>query len=101
MNTFQKVMKNSGGSLNRPIHQMKPIDIFPCNKHFCLCVEYLDFGIEKNRNRYKQCYITSGNNAKYKEENNTYNPRPYDSFYEFHKALVNLDSEKLYGIVLK
>jgi len=39
-----------------------------CGKHFCLCVEYLDFGKKKDRERYKHCYITQQNNEKYEIE---------------------------------
>ena len=93
MRTFQQIMKSS----RRSVHQTKNMDIFPCHKNYCLCVEYLNFRKEKDRNRYKHCYITSVNNAKYKDEKNTYNTQPYDSLYEFHKSLVNLDSDKSMG----
>ena len=98
MSTFQKIMNNSQRSVNRSVYQMNKIDIFPCHKQFCLCVEYLDFGKAKDWNKYKQCYITSVNNAKYNRGINIYNEKQYDSLYEFHKAMLNLDTEKIYGI---
>jgi len=36
-----------------------------CGKNFCLCIEYLDFGKKKDRERYKHCYITQENNENY------------------------------------
>lgn len=41
------------------------MNIFPCNKYFCKCVEYLNFANKKHMNIYKHCLITSNNNLKY------------------------------------
>lgn len=42
------------------------MNILPCNKYFCKCIEYLNFGNKKHLNLYKHCLITSNNNLKYK-----------------------------------
>ena len=42
------------------------MNILPCNKYFCKCIEYLNFGNKKHLNLYKHCFITSNNNLKYK-----------------------------------
>ena len=47
------------------------MNIFPCNKYFCKCVEYLNFANKKHMNIYKHCLITSNNNLKYKVTHNT------------------------------
>ena len=54
-------------------------DIMPCGKHICLCVEYLDFGKKKDRDRYKHCFITHENNEKYEKNNYDYD---YEKFIE-------------------
>lgn len=64
MSTIQKITKLT----NRSVLQMNAHNIYPCHKHFCLCVEYLNFGKEKDRQTYKNCYITSENNAKYERK---------------------------------
>ena len=43
------------------------MNIFPCNKYFCKCVEYLNFANKKHLSIYKHCFITSNNNLKYKK----------------------------------
>lgn len=63
MSTIQKITKMT----HRSVLQMNAHNIYPCHKHFCLCVEYLNFGKEKDRQTYKNCYITSENNAKYEK----------------------------------
>jgi len=40
-------------------------NIFPCNRHFCKCVEYLDFSNSSNIRFYKNCMLTAERNAKY------------------------------------
>jgi len=65
MSAMRHIMKGTQRSVNRSIHQMNMSDIYPCHKHICLCVEYLDFGKSKDRDRYKHCFITADNNAKY------------------------------------
>tara|TARA_Y100001958_G_scaffold6245_1_gene3851 strand:- start:2207 stop:2440 length:234 start_codon:yes stop_codon:yes gene_type:complete len=52
-----------------------------CGKRVCLCVEYLNFGKKKDRDRYKHCYITYENNQKY--ENN----EKYEKDYDYEKIL--------------
>ena len=56
------------------------MNIFPCNKYFCKCVEYLNFANKKHLNIYKHCYITSNNNLKYNKKvsytNNGYHNKP-------------------------
>ncbi len=47
------------------LYLMKNENIFPCNKLFCKCVEYLDFGKKKDIVYYRHCYITAMNNKKY------------------------------------
>ena len=48
---------------------IKNIDIFPCNNHFCKCVEYLDFTDKEQLEYFKQCQITHNNNSKYERNN--------------------------------
>ena len=55
-------------------------EINPCGKHLCLCVEYLNFGKKKDRDRYKHCYITHENNEKYEKYN-------YEKDYDYEKLL--------------
>ena len=43
----------------------KTENIFPCNGLFCKCIEYLNFGKQKDLIYYRQCYITAMNNKKY------------------------------------
>ena len=57
------------------------MNIFPCNKYFCKCVEYLNFANKKHMNIYKHCYITSNNNLKYKVTHNT-------NINGFHSSLL-------------
>lgn len=40
-------------------------NIFPCNRHFCKCVEYLDFSKSSDIRFYKNCMLTAERNAKY------------------------------------
>ena len=55
-------------------------NIVPCSNRVCLCVEYLDFGKNKDREKYKHCLITADNNYKY--ENMSYDKPP---LYHFSK----------------
>ena len=52
------------GSIYRKIPRIVH-DVNHCGKHFCLCVEYLDFGKKKDREKYRHCYITQKNNERY------------------------------------
>jgi len=52
------------GSIYRKIPQIVH-EVNHCGKHFCLCVEYLDFGKKKDREKYRHCYITQKNNERY------------------------------------
>jgi len=49
------------------------MNLYPCNKYFCKCIEYLNFGNIKHINIYKHCLITSNNNLKYKNKVDTNN----------------------------
>ena len=40
-------------------------NVFPCNRHFCKCVEYLDFSKSSDIRFYKNCMLTAERNAKY------------------------------------
>ena len=42
--------------------------IFPCNRHFCKCIEYLNFSNMKQLNYYKQCLTTKKNNDKFEHD---------------------------------
>ena len=57
------------------------MNIFPCNKYFCKCVEYLNFANKKHMNIYKHCLITSNNNLKYKVTHST-------NINGFHSSLL-------------
>lgn len=41
------------------IFPIKNANIVPCSRLYCLCVEYLDFGIKNDVERYKQCMVTN------------------------------------------
>tara|TARA_B100000745_G_C20073633_1_gene366594 strand:+ start:619 stop:852 length:234 start_codon:yes stop_codon:yes gene_type:complete len=43
-------------------------NIFPCNRYFCKCVEYLDFSKSSDIRFYKNCMLTAERNAKYSRE---------------------------------
>lgn len=60
-------MLSRGGKklLSSPLYLMENENIFPCNRVFCKCVEYLDFGKKKDIKYYHQCFITYMNNKKY------------------------------------
>lgn len=47
-------------------------DIYPCSKHFCICIEYLDFSKQKDLYKYEHCYITNLRNNKYNTKINNY-----------------------------
>lgn len=49
------------------------MNLYPCNKYFCKCIEYLNFANKKHISIYKHCYITSNNNLKYKKNTNNTN----------------------------
>ena len=57
-----------------------------CGKQACLCVEYLNFGKKKDRERYKHCYITYENNQKY-EKYEKYEKYNYEKDYDYEKLL--------------
>ena len=44
-------------------------NILPCNRHFCKCVEYLNFTKESDIQFYKNCMLTAERNAKYSRDN--------------------------------
>lgn len=49
-------------------------DIYPCSKHICVCIEYLDFSKQKDLYKYEHCYITDLRNNRYKPtEKNSFN----------------------------
>ena len=62
------------------------MNIFPCNKYFCKCVEYLNFANKKHINIYKHCYITSNNNLKYNKKL-TYNTN------DGHRASISFNQQ--------
>tara|TARA_B110000285_G_scaffold233427_2_gene307218 strand:- start:2802 stop:2996 length:195 start_codon:yes stop_codon:yes gene_type:complete len=35
---------------------MLPKNIYPCSRHLCKCIEYLDLSKQVNINRYTNCY---------------------------------------------
>ena len=43
-------------------------NVFPCNRHFCKCIEYLDFSNSSNIRFYKNCMLTADRNAKYSKD---------------------------------
>ena len=49
----------------RKIPQLVKNGINPCGNHFCLCVEYLDFGKEKDQETYHHCFTTQEKNLRY------------------------------------
>jgi hypothetical protein len=44
------------------------INIVPCQRYVCLCIEYLNFGKSEHFNKYKHCFITNENNLKYEDK---------------------------------
>ena len=50
---------------------IKNANIVTCSRLFCLCVEYLDFGIKNDVERYKQCMITNLKNNNVPPSSNT------------------------------
>ena len=67
------------------------MNIFPCNKYFCKCVEYLNFANKKHMNIYKHCLITSNNNLKY---NNKLMYNTNDGYH--NQPLFNKANSKAY-----
>ena len=51
--------------INRIAFPIKDSNLIPCNKFFCVCIEYLDFGKKEHVSIYKHCMVTSMNNKKY------------------------------------
>jgi hypothetical protein len=46
----------------RSLPKIFPKKVYPCKGGLyptCICLEYLDFGKEEHRKRYKNCFITS------------------------------------------
>jgi len=39
------------------IHPLAKENIIPCSRHFCLCIEYLNFSTKKDVQYYKNCMI--------------------------------------------
>ena len=76
----------------RKIPKMVVDGINPCGNHICLCIEYLDFGKEKDRQRYKHCYITSENNSKYESPGpgGVISPEEYPPVYHQYFGSVNI-----------
>ena len=44
------------------IHPLAKENIIPCSRHFCLCIEYLNFSTKKDVQYYKNCMIIQEEN---------------------------------------
>lgn len=55
---IQNIAKMRSQTVKNIVHPISKENIFPCLKHFCVCVEYLNFTVKKDVEWYKQCMIT-------------------------------------------
>ena len=63
MNNIRRNIRFAGNPFKTS--PIKTMDIFPCNNHFCKCIEYLDFTNKQQIEYFKQCQVTHNNNSKF------------------------------------
>ena len=70
---------NSSKIVQKIVFPIVNENIFPCTRHFCRCIEYLNFSKKKDVGYYKNCMIND-----LKDDHKEHRISVFDSFYNEH-----------------